>query len=252
MRRRALSVLFWIFFVVSGLLCLIVAFVLWIVTTSFDPQRRLNHRFSCWWAALYARVYPGWTVRVTGRDHIRPDHAYVIVANHTSMADIVLMFCLFRQFKWVSKAAVFNYPILGWNMRMCRYIPLVRGDKDSINHMMQTCVRWLENGMSIVMFPEGTRSKDGWLKPFKHGAFTMALQTSRDVIPVAIHGGHRLIPKHGKTFATSADLWVEILPPLAVDGTADVETLSERARETIRVALAADPGEPEHRPAAHA
>ena len=155
--QRALTVFFWAFFVVSGLVCLVVAVLLWIITTPFDPQRRINHRFSCWWAALYARVYPGWTVRVTGRSHIRPDRAYVIVANHTSMADIVLMFCLFRQFKWVSKASVFNYPILGWNMRMCRYIPLVRGDKESIQRMMSVCEQWLNDGISIVMFPEGTR-----------------------------------------------------------------------------------------------
>ena len=244
--QRALSFLFWAFFVVSSLICLLVAVLIWLVTTPFDPQRRINHHFSCWWAAMYAHVYPGWRIRVTGRDNIRPDQAYVIVANHTSLADIVLMFCLFRQFKWVSKASVFNYPILGWNMRLCRYVPLVRGDKNSIQQMMARCEAWLRDGISIVMFPEGTRTRDGLMKPFKHGAFTMAQQTNCDVVPVAIHGGHHIIPKHKRVLATRASLWVEVLPALKVDPASDVESLSQQAREAIREALAADPNEPEH------
>ena len=200
-------------------------------------------------------VRPGlssWTVRVTGRAHIRPDRAYLIVANHTSMADIVLMFCLFRQFKWVSKDSVFRYPVLGWNMQMCRYIPLVRGDKESIAAMMQTCASWLRNGISIVMFPEGTRSADGRLKPFKHGAFTLACETQSDVVPVAIHGGHRLIPKHGTTFAAHAELWVEILPPIAVNADTQMAQLTDQSRAHIRTALQKDPNEPEHIEAAGA
>ena len=247
--RRFFSLLFWVFFVVSSLVCLAIAFFLWVVTTPFDPQRRINHWFSCHWAALYASVYPGWTVRVTGREHIDRKQAYVIIANHTSMADIVLLFCLFRQFKWVSKASVFRYPILGWNMRMCRYVPLVRGQKNSITTMMRTCERWLKAGMSVAIFPEGSRSKDGRLKPFKHGAFSLAHTTGRAIVPVAIHGGHRVIPKHGATFATKASLWVEILAPLAIDSSASIETLSEASREAIRCALAQDPDEPEYRPA---
>ncbi|MEL7368079.1 MAG: lysophospholipid acyltransferase family protein [Myxococcota bacterium] len=244
--RRVLSVLFWAFFALSGLVCLIIAFTLWIFTTPFDRQRRINHAFSCRWAALYARVYPGWTVRVTGQSNILPRRAYVMVANHTSMADIVLLFCLFRQFKWVSKASVFSYPIFGWNMRMCRYVPLVRGEKGSIETMMQTCADWLRHQMPIMMFPEGTRSKDGRLKPFKRGAFALAHETQSDIVPIAIHGGHRLIPKHQTTFATHADLWVEVLPPIAVEAGMTVEALSEASREAIRQALAADPDEPEH------
>ena len=251
--RSVLAFLFWVFFALSGLICLAIAFVLWIVTTPFDPQRRINHRFSCYWAALYAWVYPGWKVRVTGRQNIRHDRAYVIIANHTSVADIVLLFCIFRQFKWVSKEAVFNYPILGWNMRMCRYIPLVRGDKESIDRMLQTCERWLRAGMSVVMFPEGTRSATGLLKPFKHGAFTMARNTACEVIPIAVHGGYSLIPKHGKTFATKASLWVEILAPIPAEAGGSVEGLSDVCRNAIRDALAVDPNEPEHEAsAAHA
>src|SRR5262245_47904084 len=169
MMRRLSSAFFWAFFVFSSVSCFLVAGLLWIVTTPFDRDRRVNHLFSCWWASLYAIAHPGWDVTVLHRERIAKGEKYVLVANHTSIADIVLCFCLFRQFKWVSKEQVFKTPILGWNMRMCRYIPLVRGNPKSIATMMDSCRAWLTRGVSIMMFPEGTRSQDGSVKVFKHG-----------------------------------------------------------------------------------
>lgn len=234
---RVFSAIFWTFFAVSSLLCLLVAFVLWVVTTPFDRERRINHLFSCAWAYLYAIAYPGWDVSVMHRQRIQPNQPYLMVANHTSIADIVLCFGLFRQFKWVSKQAMFNTPVLGWNMRMSRYIPLVRGDKSSIDHMLNTCRFWLRRGISIMMFPEGTRSEDGNLRPFKHGAFTLAQELNIPVVPIAIHGGHALIPKHGKSFAAKARLVVEVLDPVEPGSFASPQAFAEATRTAIALAL---------------
>lgn len=235
--RGITSTIFWIFFGVSGVVCLVVAFFLWIVTTPFDRQRRINHMWSCAWATMYAVLYPGLRLSVRNRDKIDQTKAYVLAANHTSVADIVLCFAIFRQFKWVSKKSVFSTPVLGWNMRMCRYVPLVRGDKASIDKMMATCRDWLAHGMSVMIFPEGTRSKDGIVKPFKHGAFSLALDSAVPVVPVAIHNGHELIPKHGKTFKQDIDLIVEVLDPVPPDGFTGPEEYGEAVREKICVAL---------------
>jgi 1-acyl-sn-glycerol-3-phosphate acyltransferase len=234
--RRLFTVLYWLFVATTCVVNFGVAVVLWILTAPFDPQRRLNHYWSCAWAAPYAWIYPGWRIRVAGRRRIDRGRAYVLVANHTSIADIVLCFLLFRQFKWVSKTSVFRAPFLGWNMWLCRYVPLVRGDAESIQRMLAACRRWLDRGMSIMMFPEGTRSKDGQVKPFKHGAFTLALEAGVPVVPIAIHGGHALIPKHGQTFATRADLLVEVLDPVSPDGH-DAASLAAAVRERICAAL---------------
>ncbi|MFO0727488.1 MAG: lysophospholipid acyltransferase family protein [Myxococcota bacterium] len=228
------SILFWLFFAASCVVFFAVAVILWILTWPFDRDRRLNHLFSSLWAATYAVIYPGWRVKVTGRQHIAPQKAYVLVANHTSIADVVLLFCLFRQFKWVSKTSVFRVPFLGWNMWLSRYVPLLRGDKESVKRMLEDCRRWLSRGMSILMFPEGTRSKDGVLLPFKPGAFSLASELGVPVIPIAIHGGHLLIPKHGKRFAARAELWVEVLEPIAA---ADPEALMEATRARLVSAL---------------
>jgi 1-acyl-sn-glycerol-3-phosphate acyltransferase len=235
--RRVLAVAFWTFLILTSLINFVVAVVLWIVSAPFDRDRRLNHLWSCCWASLYALWYPGWNVRFLHRERIRHGQPYVLVANHTSIADIVLCFGLFRQFKWVSKRSVFKAPLLGWNMWLCRYVPLVRGEAVSIARMMDDCRTWLRRGVSIMMFPEGTRSEDGSLRPFKHGAFTLALEAGCPVVPIAIHGGYALIPKTGNTFAAKADLTVEVLDPVPCDGFSDPGVYAEAVRHQIQVAL---------------
>lgn len=240
--RKVVSVLFWTFFGASSLVCFVIAAAIFVVTFPFDRNGRTNHMFSCAWASLYALAYPGWDVSMLHRDRIDRQKTYVLVANHTSLADIVLLFGLFRQFKWVSKRTVFKAPLIGWNMWLSRYIPLVRGNPQSIAEMMASCRRWLARGISIMMFPEGTRSEDGTLRPFKHGAFTLALDGSVAVVPIAIHGGHTLIPKHEKTFATKAKLVVEVLDPISPAAFSDPEAFATAAREAIQHALDARAG----------
>jgi 1-acyl-sn-glycerol-3-phosphate acyltransferase len=236
--RRVFAALYWLFFGVSSLLCFVLALLIWVVTTPFDPDRRVNHLFSCVWSSLYGYAYPGWRLRVHGRRLIRPGTPYVIVANHTSSADVVLCFALFKQFKWVSKDSMFRVPFIGWNMRLCRYVPLVRGSAESIAAMWRDCRAWLARGISIMMFPEGTRSPDGRLREFKHGAFTLALEAGVPVVPVAIHGGHLVMPKDRKSFAPTADLDVEILEPVSPDGFADADGLKHEVWNRIAARLA--------------
>jgi len=239
--RRVFSVLFWTFFAVTTVVNFVIAVLLWVLTLPFDRDRRVNHLFSCAWAWMYAAVYPGWHVRTLHRERIAPGRAYVLVANHTSIADIVLLFTLFRQFKWVSKRSVFNAPFLGWNMYLSSYIPLVRGDADSIRQMLDACRRWLRRGVSVMMFPEGTRSEDGTLRPFKRGAFQLSRELGVPVVPIGIHGGHQLIPKHGTTFATSASLAVEVLEPVSPEGFTSDEAYADAVREILRDALTRTP-----------
>ncbi|WP_394832883.1 1-acyl-sn-glycerol-3-phosphate acyltransferase [Pendulispora rubella] len=238
MARKIVTYLLWTFLGLTSVLCLLVAAVLWVVTAPFDRQRRVNHMWSCAWASMYAVFYPGWKVRTIHRDRIKPGQAYVLAANHTSIADIVLLFTLFRQFKWVSKRENFNMPILGWNMWLSQYIPLVRGDANSTRTMLERCRALLQNGMSIMMFPEGTRSRDGRVQPFKHGAFSLAHEAGVPVVPIAIHGGHALIPKHGTTFAATAELTVEVLEPVPSDQFEDVTDFARAVRGRIVDALA--------------
>jgi 1-acyl-sn-glycerol-3-phosphate acyltransferase len=144
----------------------------------------------------------------------------------------------------VSKRTVFYAPFVGWNMMLCRYVSLVRGAPESIQRMMGECRRWLRGGMSLMLFPEGTRSRDGVVGTFKHGAFTLAMETGVAVVPIAVHGTHRVLPKHGAGVATRADLKVEVLDPVAPDGFTDPLVYGEHVRRCIVAALGQEATEP--------
>ncbi len=215
--RQVGSVIFWLWVVLSSIPLFIIAVVLWAVTAPFDKRRRALHLFTCFWASLYTWTNPIWRVSITGRENIDPDKTYVMVANHLSLLDILVLFRLFRQFKWVSKAEIFKVPAVGWNMSLNRYIPLKRGDKASIKEMMNACDRTIRGGSSIMMFPEGTRSKTGELRDFKAGAFDLARSTDSPIIPMVIHGTHDALPKSGFVLQGRHAISVTVLPEVPVD-----------------------------------
>ena len=142
-------------------------------------------------------------------------------------------------FKWVSKAEVFKLPLIGWNMHLNRYIKLKRGDKEGIARMFADCERALAQGNSVFMFPEGTRSKTGQVKPFKPGAFILAKTMRIPILPVVISGTHAALPKHSLNFHGRQHMRIRVLDPIAperFDGLA-AETLAEQVRNLIAEAL---------------
>lgn len=233
------SALFWTFFAASCVPLFAGALALWLVTLPFDRDRRALHLYSCFWAQLYFYVNPLWRLRVEGRERLPWRGGAVIVSNHASIGDILVLFGLYRPFKWVSKASNFNLPFLGWNMRLNRYVPLVRGDAQSVKAMLAACEEWLRRGVPVLMFPEGTRSPDGEVKAFKEGAFRLALSTGCPIIPVALSGTAEVVPKHGWILRRPADCRVRVLEPVDPKGFGgDVERLRDEVRGRIVAAKA--------------
>jgi len=239
MLRRALSLVFWVFLVVSSIVLFSVAVLTWALTAPFDRRRALLHRFTCFWASLYTWLNPAWRVRVEGRERIRPNAAYVMVANHQSLLDILVLFRLFVHFKWVSKIENFRVPFIGWNMALNRYIKLRRGSRDSIARALHACERALAQGSSIMMFPEGTRSPDGRLRAFKPGAFTLAQRTGAPILPIVIEGTASALPKRGFVLQGRHAIRVRVLDeiPHASFAMEPVEALTEAVRERFVAAL---------------
>jgi 1-acyl-sn-glycerol-3-phosphate acyltransferase len=206
------------------------ALLVWLVTVAFDRRLRLLHLYSCAWASFYTYVFPYWTTLVRNRERLRNDTAYVVVSNHQSLLDILVLFRLYRHFKWVSKEEIFRLPFIGWNMTLNRYIRIRRGDKQDAVRMMAACGKTLESGSSIMIFPEGTRSLDGELREFRHGAFTLALRHKVPILPIVLDGTTDALPKYGMTTTHSVDIVIQVLDPIAVDGFHDVETLRDHVR----------------------
>ncbi|HTO70813.1 MAG TPA: lysophospholipid acyltransferase family protein [Myxococcota bacterium] len=241
---HALSLGFWAFLVLSSFAMFPIALLLWAVTAPFDRRGVVLHRFTCFWGSLYTWLNPAWPVTVEGREHMRPGVAYVMVSNHQSLVDILVLFRLFRHFKWVSKIENFRVPLIGWNMRLNRYIPLVRGNRESVVQMMQDCEATLASGSSVMIFPEGTRSLDGRMRAFKPGAFELALNTRAPILPIALDGTARALPKRGYLLQGHHPISVRVLPEIPAESYAGetVESLTERVRAVIAREL---PGEAE-------
>lgn len=232
--RRIGSALFWVFLVVSSIVMFIGALILFIFVAPFDPRRRVQHLYSCFWGQIPFYVNPLWKLRIEGRGRLPWHGPAVIVSNHQSLGDILVLFGLYRPFKWVSKASIFKVPLIGWNMWMNRYIPLVRGDKASIEKMMERCRHWIRRGVPIMMFPEGTRSKDGELLPFKDGAFRLAVEADCPVIPIVLDGTAATLPKKGFVIRKRANCRVRVLPAVhPKDFDYDVDALRPHVRELI-------------------
>ena len=129
--RPIFSLLFWVFMTASSIALFPVAVVIWALTAPFDHRKVVLHQFTCFWAALYTWLNPAWRVTIRGREKLDSNRAVVLVANHLSLLDILVLFRLFSHFKWVSKSENFRVPCIGWNMSLNRYIKLVRGNKQS-------------------------------------------------------------------------------------------------------------------------
>ncbi len=224
------SLIFWGFVVLSSALLFPIAVIIWAVTAPFDKRRRALHMFTCFWASLYTWLNPVWRVTIHGRENIDPDTTYVYVANHLSLLDILVLFRLFTDFKWVSKAEIFKVPGVGWNMTLNRYIPLKRGDRDSVVKMMQQCREALTRGSSLMLFPEGTRSATGELKAFKTGAFELAVDAEVPIVPIAIEGTNNALPKHGFVLRGRHHITVTVLPAFEPGGSVEVATGEARRR----------------------
>jgi 1-acyl-sn-glycerol-3-phosphate acyltransferase len=225
------------FFAVSSVLVAGAALVC-LVTAPFDPNRRLLHLYSCWWASIFLNTNPFWKLDIRGLDHIDPCQTYVLVANHQSYADIIVLYQLFRPFKWVSKESIFKVPIIGWNMQLNQYVRIARGNLSSIKEMMQVCRTWLRRGASVLMFPEGTRSPDGELQDFRDGAFRLSIDCRVPLVPVVVNGTHAVLPKGGKTINFRGDMAVRVLPPVNPDDFNNSAAMRDHVHRLMKETLA--------------
>ncbi len=236
MLNRTISVLLLTFIVVTCMILFFPALFIWLVTFPFDKRKIILHQFTCFWGALYTWTTPSWKMKVIDRQKFRRNRLYVVISNHQSQLDILVAFNLFRHFKWVSKAEIFRVPFVGWNMYLNRYVRLVRGDKESIEKMMMVSEERLREGSSVYLFPEGTRSDDGTVKKFKPGAFILAHKLKIPILPIAISGTNKALPKHSMNYHGVHNLYLKVLDEVPYERFADLSI--EETAELLRGIIA--------------
>lgn len=199
-----------------------------------DPAHYATGRLMRKLGGLITKVNPAWKVQRTGTIPENMRNPYVVVCNHQSTSDPPVVSTLPWEMKWVGKASLFKLPVVGWMMRLAGDIPIDRGDRKSRASVLVRARVVLENRCSVMLMPEGTRSKDGRVRQYQDGAFRLAIEMGLPVLPIALDGTASMLPKHGWKFG-QADLRLHVFDPVPTEGlaVADVATLRERVRQTV-------------------
>jgi len=236
---RLLSVMIWVFGAIMTFVLYLVMLFFTVLLYPFDKQRKLPHAQCYWWSDILLRSNPYWKMNVNGLENIDKKKTYVMVANHQSLADIMVLYQIRAQFKWVAKESLFKIPVLGWCMSLAKHIKLERGDFSSIKKVYREAAQWLRQDMSVLFFPEGTRSETGKMGEFQNGAFKLAIKEKKPVLPILINGTRDAIPKGGTQFSTKIFCTVRVLPPVETSslGPGDFDRLKDEVRSKLEAGL---------------
>lgn len=242
MIRALVSIFFWALTVILTVMVFLAVLFCETVLFPFDRKRKLAHAQGFWWADILVAANPFWDVSVSGLDNIDKRKAYVVVVNHQSLADIAILYKTHMQFKWVAKDVLFRIPVFGWCMSGMKYIRLSRGELGSIKDVYDDSGGWLKKGVSVLFFPEGTRSHTGEISSFKNGAFKLAIKEKKPILPIYIEGTADIITRGSWVFRGRAICRLKVLPA--------VETIDYRPedfallRDTVRQRLISERATP--------
>lgn len=224
---RSIFCLVWVLFstVTYGICCIILSAI------SRKTARSLGRAWN-----LHLLGFGGVKLEVRGADKLDMNARYVFVANHQSALDIpILIAGLKHQLSFIAKKELFMIPFFGWGIAAMGHIWIDRGNARKAHKSIERAVKRLHNeNISLLLFPEGTRSLDGKLGEFKQASFTLALRAGVQVVPVAIRNAASLLPK-STFFIRPGTAYIEICDPINVAG---VETtkgeLSAKVREILK------------------
>ena len=219
--------------VLAGLICLLLI--------PFLPAEKVSKLSAIPWAKL-CLLYSGVRVEVHGRHHLLPGQSYVIVANHLSQFDIFVLYgYLGVDFRWVMKHELRKIPVIGICCEKLGHVFINRDNTEAAIASLNEARARLANGASVLFFPEGTRSRDGQLKPFKKGAFKMAQDLQLPVLPVTLTGTFEILPPGTARLRPGQHAQITLHPAISPLGHSEAELV--RLMHQSHTAIAAPLGE---------
>ena len=235
------TLLFAIYTLVVLTFFFLLSFVALVVCYPFDKRRKVVHELSrwlcySWWYAPFT-----WRRKIEGLENVDKKKPYVIVINHNSMVDIISLYFVPLNFRWVSKQEVFRIPYIGPMLLMHGDIAIQRGRAtESMRKVINDGKMWLDRGVSVAIFPEGTRSKTGEIERFKGGAFALAKEAGVEILPVVMEGTTKIFKPKSFWFNWRHHLTVKVLPPISAEKVASTDTteMANEVREMMIDALA--------------
>ncbi|HKX75291.1 MAG TPA: lysophospholipid acyltransferase family protein [Acidimicrobiia bacterium] len=206
-----------------------------IIISRLSPRSPLIERLAWIWSRAWLWA-AGASIEIRGQEHVDPSQTYVVVANHLSVLDIMASFLAVRlPIRFLAKKELFSVPILAPAMRSIGIVEVDRQARSAVHEQVNRQARDLvANGRSLIIYPEGTRARDGQLRAFKKGAFTMAVAGQIPILPVTIHGTYEAWPP-GRRLVRGGKITVIVDPPIPTEGAKkdDITRLAEEARAII-------------------
>lgn len=199
-----------------------------------DPAHYSTGRMMRILGGTITKVNPAWKITRTGSIPENMRNPYVVVCNHQSNGDPPVVSTLPWEMKWVGKASLFKLPVAGWMMKMAGDIPIDRADRKSRAAVLVKARGILKKKCSVMLMPEGTRSRDGKVRRYQDGAFRLAVEMGLPILPIALDGTATTLPKHGWKFG-SADIHLHVFDPVPTQGLtlADAPGLREQVRHGV-------------------
>lgn len=178
-----------------------------------DRSGNLSHQISRLWCRLLCKLN-GVNVEINGLENILSNRPQIFVSNHQGYFDIfALSGYLPVQIRWIAKSSLFRIPFVGWAMMAAGYIPVERDNRKKAYEAFNKTLEKIKEGCSIIIFPEGTRSEDGKIGPFKKGSNLIASRSKSPMVPITIIGSGDIIKK-GSAIITPGPIRVVISPPV--------------------------------------
>ena len=235
--EAVLSAAAWVGVSIMTVLDTLAILVIYLLRRRVDPELRLAHEAASLWGRSLMALAPGCRVEVLGRENLPRDRPVILMANHQSYVDVPALFFVRRQFKWMADVDLFRIPVFGWAMGWAGYVPVQRGDARAAIRSLEQAKRWLRNGISIFIFPEGTRSHTGVLGRFLTGGFRLAVGAQAPIVPVVVTGTRQLLPRGSWIFRWGMRVRIQILPPIQPGkGRGAVHPLAQQVRARVRQA----------------
>jgi 1-acyl-sn-glycerol-3-phosphate acyltransferase len=214
MIKTIFSATLWLMYGISFLCSFIGALIVFLFTFPFDKHRRYPNAVMMFFGQSIMWLNPFWKIRHFGLDNFeKGPKGKVAVANHQSFLDMPLLATLPVNMKWVSKKELFRIPFVGWTMSLSKHISVDRGSKNAAKSLLAS-IEPIKDGVSVMIFPEGTRSREGKLKTFKKGAFYLSKENDFYIQPIVVEGTYKLMPPENWRMNYRGELYISVLPPV--------------------------------------
>lgn len=228
------SIYVWTALFLSSVLYLpVIMFFSFIYSPIIDHKKTIARNIGKSWLRLARWIHPLWKVKHTGFENIDLNQHYVVISNHQSYGDIIVLAYLPFDYKFVSKKELFYFPSFGWETWAIGHIGVKRGDRKSVLKFMEVAKKTLNDKISLTMFAEGTRTQNGDVRNFKDGGFQLAIDTQTPILPVTIAGSYNALPRQTFIFRNRTYVRIHIDKPIPVEGIKNLEELKAKTRNII-------------------